>query len=469
LGIARRVVAPHVGPTRLLPCERSPDCRLRDEREVLRLVRRDELVVEGQLAIDRSRQRGLGAQPLHLRETLAQAGAVAGHAAPPRHRRAEPLEEGPGRRALPPPPRVDLLRKRASLVVEARAPAERGRFPSRDAAGAPPEDRALEQAVGPEPVRAVHAAARTLARGEETPHRRAPGREHVPLDVDGEAPHRIVGGRANRESVDRRIKTDQALREPLDLGQAGADALRPEVAKIQPERLFQVAHATAGLDLGVLGARDDVARRELHLVGRVPRHEALALRIDEVTSFASARLAQEHAGRVEPGRVKLQHLQIHGRGSAAQGHGQAVAGVGEGIGVDGPRARVPARREHRARRAQADDAAGSELEREDSFTSFVAAGEAQHDELLVEADTPRKRLLPEGVQEDEARPIRRVDRTRRGVAAEGPLRDPTVRKAAEMAAHVLVGEDDLGRLAAHALHHLRVAQALARLQRVGQV
>jgi len=60
-------------------------------------------------------------------------------------------------------------------------------------------------------------------------------------------------------------------------------ALEDPVGAEMPQVEQDVAVDTAPfVDLGLLGARDDVARRELHRVGRVMLEEALALRVQQV-------------------------------------------------------------------------------------------------------------------------------------------------------------------------------------------
>ena len=78
-----------------------------------------------------------------------------------------------------------------------------------------------------------------------------------------------------------------------DLAQRLVDALARHHGDV--ERDGAVGEAAALVDLGLLGARDDVARGELHLVRRVLLHEALALGVVEVRALAAGALGDQEA------------------------------------------------------------------------------------------------------------------------------------------------------------------------------
>ena len=92
------------------------------------------------------------------------------------------------------------------------------------------------------------------------------------------------------------------------------------------------AHAATLVDLDLLGARDDVARGELHLVGSRLLHEAFALGVEQVGALAARALGDEDAGLDEACGVVLDHLHVHQRGAQAVGHGDAVAGDDQAVG-----------------------------------------------------------------------------------------------------------------------------------------
>jgi hypothetical protein len=65
----------------------------------------------------------------------------------------------------------------------------------------------------------------------------------------------------------------------------------PEVEK------HVAVHPPALVDLGLLGARDHVAARQLHRVRRVALQEAVVLGVQQVSPFAAAALGDEHSRR----------------------------------------------------------------------------------------------------------------------------------------------------------------------------
>ena len=92
------------------------------------------------------------------------------------------------------------------------------------------------------------------------------------------------------------------------------------------------ADAAALEDLGLLGARDDVARGELHLVGRVLLHEALALGVQQHRALAARALGDQEAVLDERRRVVLDHLHVHQRRADPVGLGDPVAGHDQSVG-----------------------------------------------------------------------------------------------------------------------------------------
>ena len=93
-----------------------------------------------------------------------------------------------------------------------------------------------------------------------------------------------------------------------------------------------LAAATAFLDLGGHGARDDVSAGEVLIVRRIALHEALAVLVQEIAALAAHALGDEHASARHPGRVELPELHVLQRQSGAGDHAEAVARVDECIG-----------------------------------------------------------------------------------------------------------------------------------------
>src|SRR5438128_1447319 len=74
------------------------------------------------------------------------------------------------------------------------------------------------------------------------------------------------------------------------------ELLRAGVAQVEQHVAVDTA---AFVDLRLLGARDDVAARELHRVRRVPLQEAVVLGVEQVRALAAAALGDQHPGRRE--------------------------------------------------------------------------------------------------------------------------------------------------------------------------
>ena len=115
----------------------------------------------------------------------------------------------------------------------------------------------------------MHRDARDLARRVQALERRpAP---HVGVD----AAHVVVSAGPHRDRLVDRIDAGEGHRELARPVQALEDLLRAEVAQVEQD---VAVDARALVDLGLLGARDHVAGRELHRVRRVPDEEPLGLR-----------------------------------------------------------------------------------------------------------------------------------------------------------------------------------------------
>ena len=217
------------------------------------------------------------------------------------------------------------------LAPRRRAAASRGSaWPCRAArcggvlAGAAAEDQRVQQRVRAEAVAAVDRDAGDLAGRVEAGDRRLA--VHVGLD----AAHDVVAARLDVDRLARDVDAREVAADVDDLAQRLERALARHLGDVQRDRA--VREAAALVDLGLLGARDDVARGELHLVGRVLLHEALALGVVEVRALAAGALGDEDPVPGQRGRVVLDHLHVHQRGADAVGLRDPVAGADERVG-----------------------------------------------------------------------------------------------------------------------------------------
>ena len=190
-------------------------------------------------------------------------------------------------------------------------------------AGAAAEDQRVEQRVRAQAVAAVDRHAGDLAGGVQARDLRQA------VDVGLDAAHRVVVARLDVDRLARDVDAGEVAADHDDLAQRLVDALARHLGDV--ERDGAVGEAAALVDLGLLGARDDVARGQLHLVRRVLLHEALALGVVEVRALAAGALGDQQAVARERGRVVLDHLHVHQRGADAVGHRDAVAGADQRV------------------------------------------------------------------------------------------------------------------------------------------
>ena len=126
-------------------------------------------------------------------------------------------------------------------------------------AGAGPEDQALGQRVGAEPVGAVDAHARGLARGVQ------PGERRRAVDVGVDAAHHVVHDRADRDQLGDRVDPLVLQAQLAHERQLGVDQLLAEVPQVEvDDRPVLRLDGTALLDLVDERLREPVARAELH-------------------------------------------------------------------------------------------------------------------------------------------------------------------------------------------------------------
>ena len=123
--------------------------------------------------------------------------------------------------------------------------------------------------------------------------RRGPGSSVWPSTSVLTPPIDVVVAGLDVDRLARDVDAGEVAADVHDLAQRLVDALARHDRDVERDRA--VGEAAALVDLGLLGARDDVARGQLHLVGRVLLHEALALRVVEVRALAARALGDQQA------------------------------------------------------------------------------------------------------------------------------------------------------------------------------
>src|SRR5690606_8965259 len=85
----------------------------------------------------------------------------------------------------------------------------------------------------------------------------------------------------------------------------------------------------------------DVTTGQVLGVRRIALHEALAMDVDQVTTFTTATFGHQHAGTGDTGGVELPHFDVLDRHTGTQRHADTVTGIDQGVGggsVDATRA-----------------------------------------------------------------------------------------------------------------------------------
>mmetsp|Transcript_2453 Transcript_2453/g.7277 ORF Transcript_2453/g.7277 Transcript_2453/m.7277 type:complete len:379 (-) Transcript_2453:147-1283(-) len=292
--------------------------------------------------------------------------------------------------------------------------------------------------------------------------------------VGGDATHVVVHGGDHRNGLLGDVHAGEDGRRFRDARQALRQRLGGDVVEVQVNVVLLGPHAAPRADLHRHGARHHVARRQVLGGGRIALHEALALRVAQNTALAAAALGDEAASAIDARRMELHELKILQRQPRARHHRAAVAGARVRAGGGEVRAAVPTGGQHRLVRAEA-------VQR----TVLHAHGQHAHALALMHQQVEREvldeelRVVPHGlpVERVQQRVACAVGRARAAVRlpplavverlpTEGALVDLPLFVAAEGQPVVLQLNDGLGRLAAHVLDGVLVAQPVAALDGV---
>ena len=95
-------------------------------------------------------------------------------------------------------------------------------------------------------------------------------------------------------------------------------------AQVPHVQIYAPVDAASLVDLRLLRTRHNIARRELHQVRRILRHEALAVLVQQVGALTARALGDQHPRALQRRRVDLHHLHVHDRGAHPIRLGDAV-------------------------------------------------------------------------------------------------------------------------------------------------
>ena len=363
-------------------------------------------------------------QPLHLRARLGDGGGIAPHLGEARH------------------------------VL--------GRVGPRDAA----VDEQLDERVAAEPVRSVQAT-RGLADRVQAVDAGAVG-----VGRDPDAAHGVVRGRRDLDRLLGDVEHLQVDERAVHAGQLGEDLLAGQVRHVEEDAA--VRRAPALRDLGVARECDAVARGELHALGVVALHEALAERVAQDPALSAGGLGDERAGGVrgleDARRVELHELRIPDpaprEGCEAEGVAGVLIAARRGVAPD---AGVAAGREDHC--VGVDDHGGAV----DDVEAVGAEDAAFRDEQTGDVDGVDDGHLQfggaahEGALDLEAGVVAGVGGAAVLVRAEEALADPPVGLARERHAPALEILDAARRIAGDRLDDGGIREEVRFAQRVGGV
>ena len=198
------------------------------------------------------------------------------------------------------------------------------------------EDQQIEQRIRAQSIGAVHRHAGAFAdRVQPFDHGivvTVMRRNHLTVNIGGDATHLVVNRRHDRNRVANRIDIGELDRDLADRGQFLDDLVCAEVIELEQNVIAVRATAAAFLDFLIHRARDEVARSEILERGRIALHEALAVLVEQNAAFAANTFCNQHAGAGHAGGMKLPELHVFEGQPSAGSHAHTITRVDEGIG-----------------------------------------------------------------------------------------------------------------------------------------
>ena len=286
-----------------------------------------------------------------------------------------------------------------------------------------------------------------------------------------DAAHHVVVRRADGHGLFDHVDALEVHGELAHLRKALEDLLGPEVAQVDEHvALHALAEPAPLLDLRLDGARHEVARPELHFVGRVALHEALTFVVDEDAALAARSLGKQHARGGQPGGMELHELGILHGDARAQTRRHAVAGHVRGVrGARPVDAAEPARGDDHRAGAERHDLAVSQVDGHDPLQLSVYGRDVEQVELFEEMHAVLHAVLVQGVQHHVPCLVGRVAAPRARRAAERALGDAALLVARVGHAHRLELQHKLRHPGHEELDGILVGQVIAALDRVEEV
>src|SRR5690606_26318487 len=252
------------------------------------------------------------------------------------------------------------------------------------------EDHQIQQRVTTQTVGAVYRYASHLAYCEQTVDDAVVTVQvlgnGLTMDIGSHATHHVVTGRDHRHRSGDRVNEGEGPGQFTDTRQNAVQHFHPQVVQLQHHVVAIRTTAVTGQDLFNHGAGYHVATGKVLGVGRIAFHEALAVLVDQVSTFTTATFGNQYPGTGNTGRVELPHFHVLYRHAGTQRHADAVAGVDQGIGSGGVDTARTTGGQH--------GGLGTDI---DGFAGFNADGDNANDSaVLVLHQVNRVPLIKEG-------------------------------------------------------------------------
>uniref|UniRef100_A0A2M4B0P9 Putative secreted protein n=1 Tax=Anopheles triannulatus TaxID=58253 RepID=A0A2M4B0P9_9DIPT len=249
------------------------------------------------------------------------------------------------------------------------------------------------------------------------------------------------------------------------------------MVQLQVHMVLLRSTATALADFDRHRARHNVTRGQILRHRRISLHEALALRVNQITALTTATLGDKTPGTVDTGRVELHKLQILRRKSGARDHRRTIAGTGVGRGAGEVRPSVATGRQHRVLRPEPVNATVLEVHRDHPDTLAILHQQV-HGKVFDEVVTVvAQRLAVQRVQQRVSGTIGYAAAPMclatlavlQTLATERPLVDLAIGRTRERHAVVFQLDHGLRGLARHVVDRVLIAQPIRTLHRIVHV
>ena len=324
-------------------------------------------------------------------------------------------------------------------------------------AGAFAEDNGVQQGVRAQPVAAVNADAGAFAGGVNA--RYVGQAVHVGLD----AAHHVVHAGAYRDRVADHVHPGQVDADLPYLAELLHDQRLTEVAAVQHDT---TVHPVARVDLGLLGAGDDVPRGQLHHVGGVSGHKTVSVFVQQVGPLAPGRLGNQYPAPGQGGRVILDHLHVHELSAGVVGQRHAVAGHDKGVGAGLEHSSEAAGAENDGLRPDGVYLTGTYLQGHDAADLAVFDDQGSDEPLFVTPHSRLDELFEHHVEHGLTGEVADEECSGAALAAEGAGPQVALVVPVEGDAEVLHVDQCPARGLAHDLYRILIAQEVAALHRV---